>query len=282
MAGVPARAAAASCAVSDSEEPAVKSNVKRDPARLWTGVATVIVLLVLWSVADRVGWVGTSFFPSPGNFWSALQQSVTTGYADGRLWEHLLQSVKLILMGFLMATAIGVPLGLWMGWSRKAEALINPIFLLIRPIPGLAWIPLAIVWLGVGDAAKIMILWLTAFVPTVINSFSGVRGIERPIIEASRMLGIRGFTVVKDVIVPGALPSIFTGLRLSLQGCLTALVAAELLGAILGLGKLLYQGGLDIYPGMILVGMVAVAITGLALTALIDLAERYAMPWRHT
>jgi NitT/TauT family transport system permease protein/taurine transport system permease protein len=85
---------------------------------------------------------------------------------------------------------------------------------------------------------------------------------------------------VKDVIVPGALPSIFTGLRLSLQGCLTALVAAELLGAILGLGKLLNQGGLDIYPGMILVGMVAVAITGFTLTAVIDVAERRVMPWR--
>ena len=254
--------------------------MKHDSARLRTGIATAVVLLLAWSAAARIGWVGTSFFPSPANFWSALQQSVTTGYADGRLWEHLLQSVKLILMGFVSATAIGVPLGLWMGWSRRAEALIKPIFLLIRPVPGLAWIPLAIVWLGVGDAAKIMILWFTAFVPTVINSFSGARGIERPIIEASRMLGIRGLLLVKDVIVPGALPSIFTGLRLSLQGCLTALVAAELLGAILGLGKLLNQGGLDIYPGMILVGMVAVAITGFALTAVIDLTERRVMPWR--
>jgi NitT/TauT family transport system permease protein/taurine transport system permease protein len=259
----------------------MRRSVNRDPARLWTGVATVSALLALWIVVARVGWIGTSFVPTPENFWSALRQSVTTGYADGRLWEHLLQSVKLILMGFFMATAIGVPLGLWMGWSRKAEALINPIFLLIRPIPGLAWIPLAIVWLGLGDAAKIMILWFTAFVPAVINSHSGVRGIQRPIIEASRMLGIRGFTLVKDVIVPGALPSIFTGLRLSLQGCLTALIAAELLGAVLGLGKLLYQAGLDIYPGMILVGMVAVAITGFALTVLVDLAERYSTPWRN-
>lgn len=256
-------------------------NLLRDRARVWTGVATVFAIVTLWGAAGRAGWIGTSFFPSPANFWSALEQSVTTGYADGRLWEHLLQSMKLILLGFFFATVVGVPLGLWMGWSRKAEALINPIFLLIRPIPGLAWIPLAIVWLGLGDAAKIMILWFTAFVPTVINSFSGVRGIERPVIEASRMLGIRGFALVKDVIVPGALPSIFTGLRLSLQGCLTALVAAELIGAILGLGKLLYQGGLDIYPGMILVGMVAVAITGFALTMLVDLAERFAMPWRN-
>jgi taurine transport system permease protein len=139
---------------------------------------------------------------------------------------------------------------------------------------------LAIVWLGLGDAAKVMILWFAAFVPAVINSFTGVRNIERPIIEASRVFGIRGWSLVKDVIVPGALPSIFTGLRLSLQGCLTALVAAELLGALLGMGKVLYQAGLDIYPAMILAGMVMVAVVGFALTAVLDWVERRSMPWR--
>jgi NitT/TauT family transport system permease protein/taurine transport system permease protein len=94
------------------------------------------------------------------------------------------------------------------------------------------------------------------------------------------MLGIGRWSMVKDVIVPGALPSIFTGLRLSLQGCLTALVAAELLGALLGMGKVLYQAGLDIYPAMILAGMVTVAIVGFALTAVLDLIEARAMPWR--
>jgi taurine transport system permease protein len=219
--------------------------------------------------------------PSPEQFWAAAKQlTVGEGFADGRVHEHVLQSVKLILMGFFAATAVGVPLGLWMGWSRKAEALVNPIFLLIRPIPALAWIPLAIVWLGLGDAAKVMILWFAAFVPAVINSFTGVRNIERPIIEASRVFGIRGWSLVKDVIVPGALPSIFTGLRLSLQGCLTALVAAELLGALLGMGKVLYQAGLDIYPAMILAGMVMVAVVGFALTAVLDWVERRSMPWR--
>ena len=258
------------------------TSMKRDAARLWTGFGTMMALLVLWALAGRLGWVGGSFFPTPAEVWSALRQSTTTGYANGRLWGHMLQSLKLILMGFAVATVVGVPLGLAMGWSRKAEALINPTFLFLRPIPGVAWIPMAILWLGLGDAAKIMILWFTALVPTVINTISGVRGIDRPIIEASQMLGVRGFMLVKDVIVPGALPSIFTGLRLSMQGCLTALVAAELIGAPLGLGKLLYQASLDIYPGMIVVGMITVAIVGFALTAFVDMAERKATPWRQS
>ncbi len=257
--------------------------LQQDPARLTIGATTVVGLVVLWLLGSKFGWINPQAFPSPDQFWAAFKQlTVGEGFAEGRMHEHVLQSVKLILMGFFAATVVGVPLGLWMGWSRRAEALINPIFLLIRPIPALAWIPLAIVWLGLDDAAKVMILWFAAFVPSVINSHSGVRNIDRPIIEASAMLGVRGWSLVKDVIVPGALPSIFTGLRLSLQGCLTALVAAELLGALLGMGKVLYQAGLDIYPAMILAGMVAVAVVGFALTAVLDFIERRAMPWRTT
>ena len=249
--------------------------------RAWTGVATVAALVAFWYFGSKSGLINPQTFPTPEQFGSAARQLVFgEGYGDGRIHEHVIQSIKLILMGFFAASIAGVALGLWMGWSRTAEALVNPIFLLIRPIPALAWIPLAIVWLGLGDAAKVMILWFAAFVPSVINSFTGVRNIDRPIIEASQMLGIRGWTLVKDVIVPGALPSIFTGLRLSLQACLTALVAAELLGALLGMGKVLYQAGLDIYPAMILAGMLTVAIVGFALTALLDWAERYSMPWR--
>lgn len=253
----------------------------RDRPRLWTGLATVGAILAFWYFGSVSGWINPQVFPTPDQFGAAAHQLVFgTGFGDGRLHEHVLQSLKLILLGFFAATGIGVPLGLWMGWSRRAEAIVNPVFLLIRPMPALAWIPLAIVWLGLGDGAKVMILWFAAFVPSVINSFTGVRTIERPIIEASRMLGIRGWSLIKDVIVPGALPSIFTGLRLSLQGCLTALVAAELLGALLGMGKVLYQAGLDIYPAMILAGMVAVAVVGFALTAVLDVAERRSMPWR--
>ena len=98
--------------------------------------------------------------------------------------------MQLVLLGFAAAVAIGVPLGLVMGWSRRAEALVNPAFLLMRPIPPLAWIPLAIVWLGLGDAAKVLVIWFAAFVPSVINSYAGVRAIEPHLLEAARTLGI--------------------------------------------------------------------------------------------
>ena len=219
-------------------------------------------------------------FPAPAEVWDSLRQITLAGYADARLHMHVVHSVKLVLLGFGAAAIVGVPLGLAMGWSRSVEAFANPAFLLIRPIPPLAWIPLAIVWLGLDDGAKVLVIWFAAFVPCVINSYSGVRSIEPHLIEAARTLGVPRLMLVREVLVPGALPMIFTGLRLSLQACWTTLVAGELIGAIAGLGHVLYQAGLDIYPAMILVAMIAVALTGAAMTALLGWVETRAMPWR--
>ncbi|MGL5734242.1 MAG: ABC transporter permease, partial [Beijerinckiaceae bacterium] len=192
---------------------------------------------------------------------------------------HAIHSVKLVVLGFTVAIATGVPLGLWMGWDRRVEAAINPVFLVIRPIPPLAWIPLAILWRGLGDAATIRVLWFSAFVPSVINSFAGVRNIDRPIIEAATMLGTPRWRMVREVIVPAASPMIFTGLRLSLQASWTTLVAAELVGALVGVGFVLNMAQQDIYPGMILVGMVTVGVLGFATTWLLTQAEQRALAW---
>jgi NitT/TauT family transport system permease protein/taurine transport system permease protein len=175
---------------------------------------------------------------------------------------------------------VGVPLGLLMGWSKTAEAVLNPVFMLLRPIPPLAWIPLAILWLGLGDGAKILVIFFAAFVPSVINTQVGVKTIERPVIEAARMLGTPRWRFVREVLVPGASPMIFTGLRLSLQASWTTLVAAELVGALAGLGHMLNLAQQDLYPGMILVGMVCVAIFGALTTALLGAVERRALSWK--
>jgi NitT/TauT family transport system permease protein/taurine transport system permease protein len=145
------------------------------------GAATFAALALLWYAATSVTHaIPPVYFPTPAEVAQALQQITIRGYADGKLHEHFFHSSLLVLMGFAAAVAIGVPLGMLMGWSRRAEALINPVFLLLRPIPPLAWIPLAIVWLGLGDAAKVMVIWFAAFIPAVINSYAGVLAGHRP------------------------------------------------------------------------------------------------------
>ena len=237
-------------------------------------------MLAAWYVFSATQILPPTRFPAPREVWDALRQIALTGYADARLHGHILHSVKLVLMGFAVAVATGVPLGIAMGWSRRVEALVNPAFLLVRPIPPLAWIPLAIVWLGLGDAAKVLVIWFAAFVPSVINSYAGVRSIEPHMIEAARTLGVGRWMLVREVLVPGAAPMIFTGLRLSLQACWTTLVAAELIGAAAGLGRVLAQGALDIFPAMILVGMVGVALAGGVMTWALGRLELVLMKWR--
>jgi taurine transport system permease protein len=245
------------------------------------GWGTLAVLLLLWfGLTTWSGFVSAGRFPSPADFWAALVQITLRGYAGGGLFSHALHSLILVILGFLVAVATGVPLGLWMGWSRRAEAAVNPVFLIIRPIPPLAWIPLAILWLGLGDAAKIMVIWFAAFVPSVINSFAGVRAIERPVIEAARMLGTPRWRFVGEILIPAAAPMIFTGLRLSLQAAWTTLVAAELVGALAGLGLVHNVAQQDIFPGMILVGMLAVGLLGFATTWLLGQLELRTLAWK--
>ncbi len=250
------------------------------PRPLLVALMTFAVVGAVWQLATgTLGLVAPGRLPSPADTWSAFLHISGRGYANGDLLTHAVNSVRLVVMGFVIAVATGIPLGLLMGWSRRAEALINPVFLIIRPIPPLAWIPLAILWLGLGDAAKILVIWFSAFVPSVINAFAGVRSIERPVLEAAAMLGTPRLRFVTEVLAPAAAPMIFTGLRLSLQASWTTLVAAELVGAFFGLGRVLNVAQQDLYPGMILVGMIAVAVLGWATTRALGVAEARALRW---
>ncbi|MBU3619218.1 ABC transporter permease [Polynucleobacter sp. JS-Fieb-80-E5] len=250
-------------------------------SRLFSLVLFFAILLLVWfGLTEWTGTISSARFPSPTETWNSFKIIAMQGYGNGKLYQHVLQSMMLVTTGFLVSSSLGILLGILMGANKKIEAFVNPIFLTLRPIPPLAWIPLAIVWLGLGNSAKVMVIYVAAFVPAVINSFTGVRSIEMPQREAAAMLGISRFAYYREVLIPGALPLIFTGLRLSLQASWTTLVAAELVGATLGLGSILNQAAQDINPAMILVGMISVAISGWLMTQILAKAERYAMPWR--
>lgn len=260
---------------------AILARAARAHRRALVGAASLLGVLFLWWLLTMVtGAIGPARFPSPAEFWAAFRQIATEGYAGGTLLTQAWYSTRLVLLGFAAAIATGVPLGLLMGLSPRAEALLNPAFLLVRPIPPLAWIPLAIVWLGLGDAAKVLVIWFAAFVPSVINTWTGVRSVDRTLIAAARVHGAGRLRLLLEVIIPGALPMIFTGLRLSMQASWTTLVAAELVGAFYGLGRVLDSAYRDINPAMIAVAMVTVGVLGALTTRLIAMAERRLILWR--
>lgn len=248
--------------------------------RLLTGIVTIVICFLAWYfLTSATHFISPGRFPSPHDVYQAAVQISTTGYAGAKLWQQVYASTKLVLLGFAVASLTGVPLGLLMGINRKAEAFINPIFLLIRPIPPLAWIPLAILWFGLGDSAKIFVIWFAAFVPALINTYTGVRTIDPTLFAAARVHGASGWQITTQVAVPGAMPMIFTGLTQSLQASWTTLVAAELVGALAGLGHVLTVASLDIYPGMIAFAMMWVAIMGALMTKGLALVEKVMLPW---
>ncbi|NSX56163.1 ABC transporter permease [Parasulfitobacter algicola] len=248
-----------------------------------TGVITVAVVIALWFFLTSVtGIVGQYRFPSPQDFLASFVRLATEGYAGGTLIEQTLQSLWLVACGFFTAIVIGVPLGFAMGYDRRIEAFLNPVFLLLRPIPPLAWIPLAIVWLGLSDGSKILVIFVAAFVPSVINTFTGVRNVDRTLVEAAKVHGAGTSRLISEVYLPDAAPMIFTGLRLSLQASWTTLVAAELVGAFLGLGRVLSTAYRDINTAMILVAMVVIAIAGAFTTILLAQVEKRVIKWRTT
>lgn len=240
-----------------------------------------IFLFVCWVLATSVfHLIAPVRFPSPVDVYQGFAQLCSIGYADATLGTHITSSLRRVVIGYSIAIVTAVPLGIVMGLSRAADGIINPVFQLLRPIPALAWIPLAILWFGIGTDAQVFVIALAAFAPLVINTYTGVRIIDPLFIAAARVHGATALNVILDVVIPGALPMIFTGLRISLQVCWMALVAAELVGSTSGLGHIMIYGERDLNSAMIAVGMICVAVLGALLTLLLSVVERKVMPWR--
>lgn len=240
-----------------------------------------VVLFTCWFMATSVlHLIAPVRFPSPADVYQAFVQLVGPGYADADLTTHALQSLQRVTIGYIIAVVAAIPLGVFMGLSRRADGIINPVFQLLRPIPALAWIPLAILWFGLGTQAQVFVICLAAFAPTVINTYTGVRMVNPTFVAAARVHGASQWDVLIDVVIPSALPMIFTGLRISLQVCWMALVAAELVGSTAGLGHIMIIGERDLNSAMIAAGMISVTLLGAILTIFLAALERAAMPWR--
>ena len=246
-----------------------------------TGGVTLLVLLMIWYLfTGPLGIIPALQFPSIPDSLSALMFLMKQGYAGETLLLHIASSLGLVLLGFAAAVLTGMPLGILMGWSKKADAFINPVFQLIRPIAPIAWIPLTILWFGLGIWAKIFVIWLAAFAPVLINTHTGIRNVRKTLIEAASVHGATPRSLLWKVAVPSALPMCFTGMRMSLQACWMVLVAAELVGSFTGLGHILIVATRDLDPGIILVSMICIALLGVMMSVILAQIERRLLPWQ--
>lgn len=251
------------------------SRVVRQLSRLWLLVALIIIWQLVSTFGQRVNPQLDVMLPPPSAVFSAAMDLASRGV----LITHITDSLRRVLVAVGAAAAIGIPLGLAMGWFAGFRAAVEPVIEFIRPIPPLAWIPLSILWFGIGDMQIQYIIFLAAFFPVVLNSMAGARDIDRYLVRAGLCLGARPSDLFLTVILPGALPNIFTGLRVALGIGWMALVAGELVAAPSGLGYLINNARTLFRSDYILLGMVLIGALGLVLDFLMRQLIRIVMPW---
>ncbi|HEY3890554.1 MAG TPA: ABC transporter permease [Bradyrhizobium sp.] len=240
---------------------------------------TLVVLLIVWQLASKV-WLPridpqmAVLMPAP----STIAVTAAGMIASGELFYHLIASLKREAVAFLFA-ASAIPLGIMMGWWRLVHDQVNPIMEILRPIPPLAWIPLSILWFGIGDEQNEFIIFLGIFFPILVNTIVGVKNIDPILIRAARSLGASEGRLLARIVFIGALPQIITGIRIGLGVGWMALVAAELVGASSGLGFVINDARSMLRTDIIIVGMLAIGLIGLLIDAAILALSRRLLPW---
>lgn len=225
-------------------------------------------------------WLGEGTLPSPTQVWDATWDFAREGYSGFTLWQHVWISFSRLIKGLFWGVMIGVPIGLAMGLSNRARGAFDPIVELLRPIPPLALIPLFIVWFGIGEEGKVNLLLFAAIWIMVIAARSGVLAVNTTKVHAAYSLGASKMQILRHVILPNALPEIFTGLRVAIGVCWGTLVAAELLGASSGLGFTIFKARQFFLLDLMLSAVIIISILGVTMDILMRMAERRLIPWR--
>ena len=256
---------------------------RREPGR-WTGLAigvgAVVVTIALWWLATQPGGpISPLHLPPPQEVLDAFVRLLSRPYLGSTLGRHIAASLSVVISGWLLAGLVGVPLGIAMGWWRKARWIAFPIFQILRPVPPLAWIPLAIVWLGIGDSARIFVVFIAAIVPWVMNSMQAVYSIDGILIRAAMTLGASDREILTRVVCRTALPTLVAGARIALGNAWTTLVAAELLAATSGLGYIALNASRTLEIGILLVAMGIIGVLGALFSVGMQLLTRVVAPW---
>jgi taurine transport system permease protein len=243
-------------------------------------IGSVAALFALWWVATHAGWIKPLFLPKPESIWFAFNQAVG-GELDGHtLLVHFLWSMYRVFSAFILAVLLGIPVGIAMGVSRIARGIFDPPLEFYRPLPPLAYLPLMIIWFGIGEKAKIILLFLAIFAPVVLAARAGVKSISQEQIQAARSMGASTFQVVRHVIMPGAMPEILVGLRIGMGVGWTTLVAAEMVAADAGLGKMVFNASNFLRTDVVILGILIIGIVATVFELLMRWIESRAVPWK--
>lgn len=243
---------------------------------IFMGSIIPAILVVLWEILSRAGVVPSNQLPAP----TAILDKIISMIQDGSLWGHVWITTYRVIVGFVIGTIAAIILGSVVGFYKKAEQLFDPMIQAFRSIPSLAWVPLFILWMGIGEPSKVTMIAVGVFFPVYLNIVSGIIGVDRKLIEVGKMYGLNTFQLVKRIILPASLPSFLVGMRSGLGLGWMFVVAAELMGASQGLGFLLVFGQNMSRPETILASIILFAIIGKITDWILKLVEDRSLHWQ--
>ena len=245
------------------------------PVRYAAWIAFLLVLAV-WQGASSLGWVSELFLPSPRAILAGLWQLA----ASGDLWRHLGASLQRLAIGWCLGTLCGLVVGFALGMGSLSRSVGVPFVAALFPIPKIALLPLFIIWFGIGEPSKVATIAFGVFFPTVINTYGGVDNVPRNLIRMAQSFGLPTRSIVFKVVLPGAMPAILSGFRISVSIAIILLVAAEMIGAEFGIGALILASGNLMQTDLLLAGVVLLSLLGLCFSFVLTRVERHLLRWR--
>jgi taurine transport system permease protein len=241
---------------------------------------TSLALIGLWFLVTSAGWVRPLFLPSPLAVYDKFVSAMTDGVANSTLTEHALASLSRVFGAFFLACVTAIPVGILMGVNRYARGIFDPPIEFYRPLPPLAYLPLIIIWFGIGEFPKVLLIYLAIFAPMAIAARAGVRSVSIEQIHAAYAMGGTPAQVVWHVILKAAMPEIFTGMRIGIGVGWTTLVAAEMVAADRGLGFMVLNAAQFLASDTVIMGIIVIGVFAFAFDLLVRYLEKFAIPWK--
>jgi taurine transport system permease protein len=247
---------------------------------MWLSAASIAFFIFVWWLVTYMGLVKPLFVPSPGAILTKFADVWQNGFTNTPFLEHVLVSTLRVFGAFALACAVGIPLGLAMGMSPFMRGIFDPPIEFYRPIPPLAYLPLMIIWFGIGETAKVLLIFLSVFAPVALGARSGVKSAAIEQIHAAYSFGATRWQVLRHVILPSALPEILTAMRIGIGFGWTTLVAAEMVAATEGLGYMVLSASQFLQTSTVMMGIIVIAVIAYDFDLLMRFIERKVVPWK--
>lgn len=252
---------------------------RRSLSTRWISGLTLISLLAIWWAVTAAEWIEPLFLPSPAAVLSKAWLLLTQGYMESTLWQHLGASLGRIGLALGAAIVSAIPIGIAIGHNRIARGILDPLIEFYRPIPPLAYLPLIVIWCGIGELSKVLLIYLAIFAPIAIATATGVRTVDPAKLRAAQSLGATRAQLIRHVILPSALPDILTGVRIGLGVGWSTLVAAELIAATSGLGFMVQSAAQFLVTDVVVLGILVIALIAFVLEMSLRALQRKLVPW---